>query len=205
VKLNLVRHISEKRLAVAFSGGVDSVVLAEYLMSKQYDIVLAHFIHDSPIAEDELAFTLNYAKDRGLEVEIDIAPGHKNTKQSTEEHWRNARYEFFKKLEMPVAMGHHLDDAVEWYLFTALHGEGRIMEYAHANVFRPMLLTPKQKIIEIAEQNGFNWFDDPTNSDASFAARNRVRHRILPEALKINPGLYNVVKKKILAKLAINN
>ena len=34
----------------------------------------------------------------------------------------------------------------------------------------------------------------------AFAKRNKVRHKLIPVALEINPGLFNMVKKAIVEK-----
>jgi tRNA(Ile)-lysidine synthase TilS/MesJ len=75
------------------------------------------------------------------------------------------------------------------------------MEYSHANVIRPWLATRKSQLIEYAQTHQIAWLEDPSNQDVEFAARNRIRHDILPAALKINPGLHNMVRKRIIEKL----
>ena len=75
------------------------------------------------------------------------------------------------------------------------------MEYSHANVIRPFLATRKSQLIDYAQTHQIAWLEDASNSDAVFAARNRIRHDILPAALQVNPGLHNMVRKRIIEKL----
>ena len=124
----------------------------------------------------------------------------RNIALSKEEDWRTARYKFFTSLDELVCTGHTLDDMVEWYLFTSLMGEGRYMEYAHSNVVRPFICTKKSDILEYAIKHNISWLEDPSNKDANFAARNRIRYEILPAALKVNPGLYKTVSNRFQLK-----
>jgi tRNA(Ile)-lysidine synthase TilS/MesJ len=54
--------------------------------------------------------------------------------------------------------------------------------------------------MDYAARNKLEWLEDLSNQDVNFASRNRIRHEILPLALQINPGLYNMVKKRINEK-----
>jgi tRNA(Ile)-lysidine synthase len=75
------------------------------------------------------------------------------------------------------------------------------MEYSHANVIRPFLATRKSELIDYAQTHQIPWLEDPSNQDVEFAARNRIRHDMLPSALLVNPGLHNMVRKRIIEKL----
>lgn len=189
-------------VAVAVSGGVDSLVLLHWL-SQRREVTAVHYKHDSDFAEQEYTFVSKFCQAHGINL---ITQTQKPTSQqnlSQEEYWRRDRYEFFKSISMPVCTGHTLDDAVEWYLFSSLNGQGHYMEYSHANVIRPLLITRKTELLEYAITNHIEWLEDPSNSDVDFAARNRIRHEIIPAALKVNPGLYTMVRKRIVKK--VNN
>ena len=196
----------DKMLGVAVSGGIDSVVLLHYLRRKfrqnfkSKNISIVHFNHCNDFAQDELYFVTQLASELKLPLLLGTPSRQRNKNESQEEYWRACRYEFFKSLNMQIATGHTLDDAVEWYLFTSFNGEGHLMPYEHANIIRPFLITEKEKIKKYAERNNIVWHEDATNSDENFAARNRIRNIILPEVLKINPGLGKVIKKKLLVK-----
>jgi len=187
-----------KTLYVAFSGGVDSVVLATLALKLKRNVRLAFFHHGNAYADVEYQFAQQFATQRGLHLEV---AGMPTVVRNREHEWRHARYEFFQSLPHPVATGHHLDDAVEWYLMTCLKGEGHYMLYQNNNVFRPMLLQRKETIQHYAEENGLTWIDDPSNHDVDFATRNRVRHLLLPQCLEINPGLHETVRRHIRNKI----
>lgn len=180
---------------VAFSGGVDSVVVAHKLISQRRDVTLAFYHHGNEFADQEESFVDSFAKD--FNVPVIKGRCQERCVGSKEKFWRDSRYEFFRKIQGCVATGHNLDDAVEWYMMTAIRGEPHYMEYRHANVVRPLLLTRKSSILEYANKENLKWLEDPSNSDTSFTARNKVRHEILPACFEINPGLHTTIANQL--------
>lgn len=197
--MNVFRKLP-KKIAVAVSGGVDSMAALHILLDKGHDITIAHYVHDSSFSTDELSFVFSVAEDLKLPIILDKQMSSSNTGESKEEYWRIGRYKFFRALNIPVVVGHTLDDAVEWYLFAALNGKIQLMEYEHANVVRPFILQRKQALVDYLVGKNVTWLEDESNADVSFARRNRIRHELLPAALEINPGIYNMVKRMILKK-----
>ena len=57
-------------------------------------------------------------------------------------------------------------------------------------------MVEKEKIVDWAVRKNVKYIDDPSNSETKFK-RNLIRHEIMPHALKINPGLLTVLKKKL--------
>ena len=197
--MHIIRTLPQT-VYVALSGGIDSVVLFHFLR-KKYNVIAVHHVHDNEYAQKELEFVEELCNKTNTDLLVNKVNLVKNPKDSKEEAWRKSRYEYFRQVDGTVCTGHTLDDMVEWYLFTAMHGEGRFMEYAHANVVRPFICTKKEEIIDFANKNNISWLEDPSNLDINFAVRNRIRHEILPSALLVNPGLYKTVKTKFLKKL----
>lgn len=191
-------------LYVAFSGGVDSVVLAHLAQSLKRRVTLAFFHHGNAFADEEAKFVHAFASTHGFDVISAQTTEQAPPGLSREKFWRDQRYAWFKELEqeMPVAMGHHLDDAVEWYVMSAMHGEGYFIPYQNGNIIRPLIIQKKQHILDYAAAKGLTWLEDPSNNDTTFAVRNYVRHVLLPNCLKVNPGLYTVVRKRIMDKMA---
>ena len=203
--LSIVRSIkSDTQIGVAVSGGVDSMVALHHLRKTYKDKIFAlHLRHnESDTAEEECKFVMEQCDLMKIPLYVKLQKEHREAGQSKEEYWRKARYELFTEFSCPIATGHTLDDAVEWYLFSCFHGMGKFMEYSHANVIRPFLTTKKSKIVEYARQYNVAYMEDETNFDPNFAARNRIRNLILPEVLKVNPGIHKVVKKRILEKMS---
>lgn len=192
-KINVVKTLPES-MFVAFSGGVDSVVMADVARKRGVDVTLAFYHHGNAFADTEQAFAEEYAHNNRYKIVLSRCTD--KLSGSKEKFWRDSRYSWFKSISGCVATGHNLDDAVEWYLMTALQGRGQYMTYSHANVIRPMLTTKKMHILEYAKYMNLKWLEDPSNSNESFTTRNKVRSQLVPLVQDINPGIYNIVRKR---------
>jgi len=186
------------KVVVAFSGGVDSVAVADFLIRGRKHVELAFFDHGTITSEIALGFAKEFAKQRRLKLHIGKLEREKSPDESWEEYWRNERQRFFASFKLSVVTAHHLDDAIETWIFNSLHGEPRLMPYKTGNVLHPFLITPKSEFVSWCERKDLPWVDDQTNYDTRFM-RNRIRHNIVPEAMMVNPGLHKVIKKKYLA------
>jgi tRNA(Ile)-lysidine synthase len=83
---------------------------------------------------------------------------------------------------------------------TCLRGRGEYMPHRNRNVFRPFLLTEKYKLEEYCRYRGLSWWEDPTNHSDDFL-RSRVRQNLIPAALHCEPGLKNMVKRRLVEKV----
>jgi tRNA(Ile)-lysidine synthase len=202
MRYTYAQSIPEK-LYVACSGGVDSVAAAA-ILSEWRDVTLLHFSHTDHAHAQELETVVEVANQLGVKLITELQTQDQTT-GNREAQWRAARYAWFHSLDMPVATGHTLDDAVEWYLMTCLRGRGEFMPVKNRNVFRPFLLTDKSKLVEYAVKRGLTWWDDPTNHDPKFGLRSQVRNCLVPVAEKCEPGLKNMVKRRIVAKKQLDN
>lgn len=180
---------------VAFSGGVDSVVVTDFLLGGKRDVQLAFFDHGTEHSRVAKAFAEEFALSRRLPIHVTHIQNSRTPDLSLEEYWRIERYRFLTLLSGPVITCHHLDDAVETWIFSALHGTPKLIPYARENVIRPFLVTPKSELQDWAERRELSWCEDESNKNVKHA-RNRIRHNIVPEALKVNPGLRTLIRKK---------
>lgn len=197
-KWTYTESIPEK-LYVACSGGIDSVATAA-ILSEWRDVTLLHFSHTDHAAVQELD-TVN---ELAYKLGVRLITGYQTQTQEAgnrEAQWRAARYAWFDSLDQPVATGHTLDDAVEWYMMTCLRGRGEFMPHRRGQVFRPFLLTEKTDLITYVLKHGLPWWDDPTNHDPDFALRNCIRSLLIPVAEGCEPGLKNVVRRKLVDKI----
>jgi tRNA(Ile)-lysidine synthase len=184
-----------RKCTVAFSGGIDSVVISDFLLNGKRDVTLAFFHHGTINSELAEEFVRKFAEERRVPLRIGRINSEKSRDLSPEEFWRNERYTFLDSLGGPVVTGHHLGDAIETWIFTSLHGESKLIPYSRGNVIRPFLITPKEEIRGWASRRGLSWIEDESNSDPKYM-RNLIRMAIVPEALKVNPGLGKVIRKK---------
>jgi len=182
---------------VAFSGGVDSVAVADFLVKGRKKVTLAYFDHGTEHSKNALTFVQKFAEVRALTLITSKITREKLPDESPEEFWRNERYRFLHSLSGEVITAHHLDDAVETWLFNCLNGNPRVLPVRNRNVVRPFLITPKEELLSWCARKNLSWIEDESNIDLRYT-RNQIRHRVIPESLKVNPGLKTVVKKMYL-------
>ena len=111
---------------------------------------------------------------------------------------------FFNSLKGSVVTCHHLQDCIEWWLFTSMNGIPRTIPSKNRNIIRPFLITEKSNILSWASRKNVPFVEDPSNIDERYS-RNIIRHNIVPHALRVNPGLGTVVKKKVLERHELEN
>ena len=197
----MIRFIGKlpMRCVVAFSGGIDSVAVADFLLAGRRDVTLAFFHHGTDASSAGEEFSRTFAKERGVDLVVGSISSFRSKRsgESHEEYWREARYDFLDCFSDPVITAHHLDDAVETWIFSSLHGEGKVIPYRRGGVIRPFLVTPKSDLTDWCSRRGLAWVEDPSNGDPRFM-RNLIRRDIVPHALRVNPGIRTVIRKKYL-------
>lgn len=184
---------------LACSGGVDSMAAASFFKRGNKNFRLAYFHHGTAQADHMMNFVKNWGSQFGLEVLVGNITSSKPKDQSPEEHWRNERYAWLNSFDMPICTAHHLNDVAETWIFSSLHGESKLIASKNGKVFRPFLLNSKNEMTDWCIRNNVKWFEDQSNTDSKYP-RNRIRNQIMPECLKINPGLLKVLKKKLIAR-----
>jgi len=188
------------RLAVAVSGGADSVCLLHALreLAPRLGVTLAgvahlnHQLRGEASDEDErfvgalaakLALSCYCAKAR-----FSAQPG--NPEHNLEQAARRARREFFSGLIRDgaadlVALGHTRDDQAETVLFRILRGSGLsglagIFPVTQEGFIRPLIDVTRADVEEFLRSRGIVWREDASNREPRFA-RNRIRHDLLPQ------------------------
>jgi tRNA(Ile)-lysidine synthase len=187
-----------KHITVAFSGGVDSVAIVDFL-SKKHEVTCAFYHHGTENSDKALDFVGKFCTDRNLPLFLGILNKEKPKDMSYEEFWREERYNFLSTLG-PVITAHHLDDCVETYLWSAMHGKPKVPKLTRGNVLRPFLTTPKAELVDWCKRKNIDWCEDQSNQNEKYT-RNYVRKNLVPHALHVNPGLYKTVKKFVEKQL----
>jgi tRNA(Ile)-lysidine synthase len=221
---HVARYIEEQRLlepgdrvAVAVSGGADSVALLGLLLElrEHLGIVLSvvHFHHQirGADADADQQFVAGLAQAHGLELHLaagDTPATAASERLSLETAARGLRYGCFGELISigrldKVATAHTLDDQAETVLLKLLRGAGtrglagiyprvevhREGEGAHGAVVRPLLTTRRAELREYLEGIGQPWREDASNLDLRHR-RNRIRHTLIPVLEReFNPNL----------------
>lgn len=180
---------------LACSGGIDSMVVLNFLLNARRDITPIYIDHRTPHGAEAKAFMRRECCRLGIDsryVSIDTREARDGL--SPEEYWRNERYRIFNSLDKPVITAHHLNDAIEWWVMSSLHGQSKLIPVQNKNVLRPFLTTSKSSIIKWAKDKKIRYIDDPSNLSREHR-RNVVRHDMMPHILEINPGIETVIRK----------
>lgn len=193
--IKLLGKIPDK-VYVACSGGIDSMAALSFLNNGKRNVAVAHFDHGTEHASKAQGFVEEYCVKNNISLVSSSVTRRRSPDESREEYWRNERYSFFKSLDAPVVTAHHINDVAEWWVFSSLHGEPKLIPYKNENVIRPFLLTSKQELSRWCDYHNVPYVKDPSNQNLAYM-RNLIRHRIMPHCTKVNPGLTKVLVKKI--------
>lgn len=182
-----------QRVAVAVSGGRDSVALLDLLLATRgahggaLEVVTVDHRSRSG-SGDDAAFVWGLARSLGLPVSrFDLPPGPR-----TEAAWREARYRALESVGADViALAHHADDLAETVLMQLVRGVGpgafRPMAWRRGRRVRPLLGVSRSAIAAYAASRRLTWREDPTNADPRYL-RARIRAEVMPLLEALRPG-----------------
>jgi tRNA(Ile)-lysidine synthase len=188
-------HKLPRKLTIALSGGVDSVAITDFL-SNNHEIRCAFFHHGTDASDNAYDFVFDFCKERDIDLSVGYIKNDKPKEHSWEEHWRNERYRFLEQFEY-VITGHHLNDCIETYIWSTMHGTPKVIPDTRKNVHRPFLLNNKQNFIDWCNRKNIGWREDYSNQNTEYM-RNYIRKNVVEHAYHINPGIEKVVKKLVL-------
>ncbi len=198
--LSPVNHLSW----LAVSGGRDSMACLDFLRRCHAPRVV-YFNHSTDHGEDAEEFMSDFCADQGLDLKIGRTSRSKLSDESWEEYWRNQRYDFFGTLPGIGATCHHLNDVAETWLFSMANGQPKCIPYKrgtsnHKYICRPFLPTEQAALTLWAENNDVPYIEDPSNENTRYA-RVRIRKKILPEVLEVNPGFLKVIRRQLMEEI----
>jgi len=187
-----------RTVAVAVSGGIDSMAVLDFLRRGKRDITVLHYNHATPFADAAEGLVREYCRTHALPLLTEKNAAEAPQGASMENFWRKQRYSFFAKVNLPIVTCHHLDDAVESWVFTSMHGNPFLIPHKRDNFIRPFLITEKSELSYWAITKNVPYISDPSNNETKYQ-RNYIRHEMMPHVLRINPGIKKTIKKKYLA------
>jgi tRNA(Ile)-lysidine synthase len=194
-------YLKGKKLLIAVSGGIDSVVLADLMRQNNFDIALAHcnFQLRGKDSDKDEAFVKDLAKKMEIPVfavKFDTKKYASENKISTQVAARELRYKWFEKIRKEhrfsfILTAHHADDDLETVLINLIRGTGLEgltgIPERNKNIIRPLLPFPREEIENYADDKGLKWREDLSNNEDKYT-RNKIRHHILPVLKELNPG-----------------
>jgi len=186
-----------KHIAVALSGGRDSVALLHILnhLKSQLEVTLSaihinHGIRGGESDKDQ-AFVNKLCETMGTECDFYRLSGF--NKNSAEDVLRNARYKIFDEYlnnnkDSRIATGHHLNDQIETYLMRLFKGSGTKgllgIPLVRGNYIRPLLQISRDEINAFCIKHKISYREDTTNSEYD-KLRNKVRLKLVPQIEQI--------------------
>jgi tRNA(Ile)-lysidine synthase len=199
--------LTNQKILLAVSGGVDSMVLADLCLKSNFNISIAHcnFKLRGDESDADERFVLEYAKNNNLAVysdHFDTADYVERNKLSVQMAARKLRYDFFDKLRDEylfdaVLTAHHADDNLETFFINLSRGSGLdgLVGIPNKNkyVIRPLLFFTRAQILEYASENKLKWREDSSNASLYYQ-RNHLRHELMPALKTIYPSIINALQ-----------
>ena len=191
--------LQDKKLLVATSGGVDSMVLVHLFQKLNFNFALAHcnFQLRNLESDADEEFVNNYAEQNKIPcftTKFDTLNYSEIHKLSTQVAARNLRYDWFNEILIQenfvyIITAHHVDDVVETFMINLSRGTGLEgltgIPSKNGNIIRPMLPFSRKEIEIYASENQLQWREDSSNASDKYV-RNKIRHHIVPVFKEIN-------------------
>ncbi len=193
----LVPFEPKAHLAVAVSGGADSLALAlllrDWALTEGFQLtalVVDHDLRAGSAAEARDA--VKVLSDEGLRAQLLRSRGAR-PQANIQAAARAARYRLLtdwcaRRGVLHLVLGHHRDDQAETLLLRLGRGSGLdglagmapVVELRDVRLLRPLLEVPREDLEATLRARGVTWIEDPSNRDRTHG---RVRIRQLRDAL----------------------
>ncbi len=217
MKAELEKHITQnlsflngKKLLIAISGGIDSIVLTHLFYKLNYSISLAHCnfsLRGKESNKDEV-----FVKELGEKLQVPTFTIQFETEKyatkngiSTQMAARDLRYSWFDKIRLEnnidyIITAHQKDDVIETFIINLTRGTGLDgltgIPEINGTLVRPILPFDRNDILIYATKNKLQWREDRSNSSIKYV-RNKIRHKIVPVLKELNPGLLDTFQNTL--------
>lgn len=194
-----VRAGNPERVAVAVSGGADSMALL-YLISKfqQHEKAYIHCVHVHhglrDTAERDAQCVSGFCRAHAIPftlIRIDIAAGSNLEAAARIERYKALRRAAADNDIRLIALAHHMEDQAETMLMHLMYGAGMAglsgMREELLDIWRPLLKVRRVELLNLLRDRGIAWCEDETNCDTRIT-RNAIRLQLMPVMAGIYPG-----------------
>lgn len=200
-----------RRIAVALSGGSDSVALLRALHRLGYEVEALHcnFHLRGEESDRDEAFVRELCRTLGIPLHTQHYDTHVHCREqgvSVEMAARQLRYTWFAEWAkaapgVRIAIAHNRQDMVETLLLNLAKGTGirglSGMPYRRDGyIIRPLMDVMPHEIQAYLQALGQPYCLDSTNADESYQ-RNYIRHTLLPALERINPRATDAIARTI--------
>ena len=199
-----------KRLFLAVSGGMDSMVLLQLFHQLNYEIAVLHcnFSLRNLESDGDEEFVKYYCESKKIPLfvqKFDTKQFAEDAKLSIQVAARKLRYDwFYEQLADEnfdyILTAHHLDDSLETFLINLTRGTGLEgltgIPAQNDKIIRPFLPFSRVEIEKYIQENNLQWREDSSNASDKYF-RNKVRHAIVPVLKELNPNLLSSFQNTI--------
>lgn len=189
-----------KKIIMAVSGGIDSIVMMHlfYSIGQTCEVAHCNFQLRGEESDNDEKFVAQIAKDYNFQFHSNIfntSEYAEQNKVSIQMAARSLRYEWFEKLSVEfnadyITTAHHANDNAETMMLNLIKGTGLAgmhgIKLINGKIIRPLLFTSRKEIEEYAKQQKLVWREDASNQD-DYYLRNKLRHHVMPVLEDINP------------------
>jgi tRNA(Ile)-lysidine synthase len=200
------------QVALAISGGKDSVFAAYLLSALKMPFIMVHLnfsLRAEESDEDELfvaALAANLPYCTALfSKKVDTMAYAQKNKLNTQLSARELRYTYFHELQEQglytrLITAHHSNDQVETFFINLNRSAGLVglaaIPLKRDYIIRPFLSFTSEEILGYLTEHSITYREDSSNSSEKYL-RNSIRHSVLPHIEDKLPGFKTQVQKSI--------
>ena len=197
------------RYLIAFSGGLDSSVLAHALSSADIPVIAVHIDHGLQQQSEEWSRHCEaFARSLDIGFRVRKVAVQLESGRGPEASAREARYSALHAELEPgdwLMSAHHREDQAETLLLNLVRGSGpagiagigAVRRFGPGWLIRPLLYFDRADLEAYARSHDIHWIDDPSNADKRFD-RNFLRHEILPRLKTRWPDIASRLQRSAL-------
>lgn len=208
INTNQFQFLKRKKLLLATSGGIDSMVMVDLFHKENFEISIAHCnfqLRGIESFEDQ-KFIENFADKNNIPIfitQFDTKAFAEDYKLSIQVAARELRYNwFYELLETEnfdyILTAHHADDNLETFLINLSRGTGieglTGIPQQNDKVIRPLLAFSRNEIEAYANDNQVKWREDSSNASDKYL-RNKIRQQLVPVLKDLNPEFLTAFQK----------